>query len=101
MTIKRYNPNPRLIAPSTETRMVEDEDGEYVRVQDLIDLLGNPQVNEYQRSHSRLLAVERTGSSVTDGVVYEYYRTKDDRIMLRTYGNGGSDIKYVEKVGDK
>lgn len=30
MTIKRYNPNPHLIAPSTEQRMVLAADGDYV-----------------------------------------------------------------------
>lgn len=36
MTIKRYSPNPRLIAPSTETRMVEDAKGQYVDLRDLL-----------------------------------------------------------------
>lgn len=29
MTINRYSPNPRLIAPSTEQRMVLAADGDY------------------------------------------------------------------------
>lgn len=39
MTITRYSPNPHLIAPSTEQRMIEDKDGEYVRVDDIIAAL--------------------------------------------------------------
>ncbi len=38
MTIKRYSPNPNLIAPSTEQRMVEDEAGEYIRYEVLESL---------------------------------------------------------------
>lgn len=38
MTITRYNPNPRLVAPSTELRMIEDAQGEYVRLIDLLEL---------------------------------------------------------------
>lgn len=30
MTINRYSPNPRLVAPSTELRMVLAADGDYV-----------------------------------------------------------------------
>ena len=37
--MNRYAPNPRLIAPSTEQRMVPDDDGEYVLVQDVIEYL--------------------------------------------------------------
>jgi len=35
MTITRYNPNPHLVAPSTEQRMVEDAQGEYVELVEL------------------------------------------------------------------
>lgn len=38
MTITRYNPNPRLVAPSTELRMVEDAKGQYVELVELLQL---------------------------------------------------------------
>ena len=38
MTITRYNPNSHLVAPSTELRMVEDAQGEYVRYDELESL---------------------------------------------------------------
>lgn len=38
MTIKRYSPNPRLIAPSTEQRMVLAADGDYVLYSDALAL---------------------------------------------------------------
>lgn len=38
MKITRYNPNPNLIAPSTELRMVEDAQGEYVELVELLQL---------------------------------------------------------------
>lgn len=37
MIITRYNPNPHLVAPSTELRMVEDEAGEYIKTEDAIE----------------------------------------------------------------
>lgn len=37
--MNRYTPNPHLIAPSTEQRMIEDKDGDYVRVDDIIAAL--------------------------------------------------------------
>lgn len=39
MTIKRYSPNPTLIASTSQQRMVEDKDGDYVRVDDLLEAL--------------------------------------------------------------
>lgn len=39
MAINRYSPNPRLIAPSTEQRMILAADGDYVRVDDIIAAL--------------------------------------------------------------
>lgn len=38
MTVTRYNPNPRLVAPSTELRMVEDAQGQYVELVELLQL---------------------------------------------------------------
>lgn len=38
MTIKRYSPNLHLIAPSTETRMVEDAKGQYVDLREILQL---------------------------------------------------------------
>lgn len=34
--MNRYTPNPHLIAPSTEQRMILAADGDYVRVDDII-----------------------------------------------------------------
>lgn len=36
--MNRYSPNPRLVAPSTELRMVEDAQGEYVELVELLQL---------------------------------------------------------------
>lgn len=36
--MKRYSPNPHLIAPSTEQRMIEDADGDYVLHSDAVAL---------------------------------------------------------------
>lgn len=38
MTINRYSPNPHLIAPSTEQRMVKAADGDYVLHSDALAL---------------------------------------------------------------
>lgn len=38
MTVTRYNPNPHLVAPSTELRMVEDAKGQYVELVELLQL---------------------------------------------------------------
>ena len=37
--MKRYDPNPHLIAPSTEQRMVLAVDGDYVRIDELMEAL--------------------------------------------------------------
>jgi hypothetical protein len=44
MTINRYTPNPHLIAPSTEQRMVVAADGEFISLHELSQLQMNKRV---------------------------------------------------------
>lgn len=90
MTITRYNPNPKLVAPSTELRMVEDAQGEFVRIDDMLQM-SREQLDDLLLE---LLLYKRAGR---DGRIIAGHATES---MTRNYQRDHADVAWSDAVPD-